>query len=105
MSTRSCIIEMKFCVSYFLKNDAKINVEDLKLAKFSFEMSKNNFLKSFTVQELDTSAETLSTSQETGVIAGSIIGTLALLTTAIVLGYFARRHYKCTCEKSMYKQT
>ncbi|XP_078324961.1 uncharacterized protein LOC111127013 isoform X2 [Crassostrea virginica] len=44
-------------------------------------------------------AETLSTSQETGVIAGSIIGTLALLTTAIVLVYFVRRHYKCTCEK------
>nr|XP_022321294.1 uncharacterized protein LOC111123328 isoform X1 [Crassostrea virginica] len=36
----------------------------------------------------DTSAETLSTSQETGAIAGSIIGTLVLLTTAIVLGLY-----------------
>ena len=94
---------MKFYVSYFLKHDAEIDMEDLKFAKFSFEMSKINFLKCFTLQDLDTSAETLSTSHETGVIAGSIIGTLALLTTAIVLVYFARRHYKCTCEKSIIK--
>nr|XP_022325350.1 uncharacterized protein LOC111125641 isoform X1 [Crassostrea virginica] len=40
-----------------------------------------------------------SGSHETGVIAGSVIGSLALLTTAIVLVYFARRHNKCTCEK------
>nr|XP_022325349.1 uncharacterized protein LOC111125640 isoform X2 [Crassostrea virginica] len=41
----------------------------------------------------------MSTSHETGVIAGSVIGTFVLLTTAIVLVYFARRNYKCTCEK------
>nr|XP_022325341.1 uncharacterized protein LOC111125637 [Crassostrea virginica] len=40
-----------------------------------------------------------SGSHETGVIAGSVIGSLVLLTTAIVLVYFARRNYKCTCEK------
>nr|XP_022325342.1 uncharacterized protein LOC111125639 isoform X1 [Crassostrea virginica] len=47
-----------------------------------------------TVEVSDTSA-----SHETGVIAGSVIGTLMLLTSTIVLVYFARRHYKCTCEK------
>nr|XP_022327701.1 hemicentin-1-like isoform X2 [Crassostrea virginica] len=49
--------------------------------------------------DISVKAETLSTSHETGVIAGSIIGTLVLLTTAIVLVYFARRHNKCTCKK------
>ena len=63
--------------------------------EFLFSILINNFLKSFTLKVSDTSA-----SHETGVIAGSVIVTLVLLTTAIVLVYFARRQYKCTCEKS-----
>ena len=68
--------------------------------EFSFLISMINFLKSFTLEVSDTSA-----SRETGAIAGSVIGTFVLLTTAIVLVYFARRRYKCTCEKSNVSRT